>query len=127
MYKATHLNRVVFTWPDKTINGEKMDLIETEGNFHEPLSVNAGSIECEVLGLRVGTLFTDMETSSLTYDCPSVSNWKIYFPVALTILLSLILAVGGYKTLEPKILRRRMEQLSEVATTYTDNRRTTTL
>ena len=127
IYKAPHSENVVFTWPDKSINGNTMELIESEGKLSEPLSVTVGRLQCTVLGLSIGTLFTEMETSSPAHECPSVSNWKIYFPVALTVILSLILAGGGYKTLEPKILRRRMEQLSEVATMYTENGRTTAL
>ena len=124
-YQAPYLDHVVFSWPDKTVNGMHMELIERVGEFEEPLSLDVGSIHCKVFGLRLGTLFTDTEVSSLTYECPTASSWKIYFPVALTILLSLILAGGGYKTLEPRILGKRMEQLNEVSTIYRDVSRNT--
>ena len=126
-YQTPYSDHIVFSWPDKTINGVHMKLIERVGDFELPLSLNVSSIHCTVFGLRMGTLFTEMEVSRLTYECPTNNSWKIYFPVALTILLSLILAGGGYKTLEPRILRKRMEQIKDVSTIYQDASRITTV
>lgn len=119
-YTAPCTEYLVFTWPDKTINGEKMVPMESVGSYIEHVNLSATSIQCEVYGLRVGSLFTDVELASLTYQCPTLSNWKIYLPVALTILLSLFLAAGGYKTLEPRILRRRLEQVEELSEIYNE-------
>ena len=120
LYTAPYKEYLVFNWPDKTINGEKMVQIESEGTYVDQLELSETSIPCEVYGLRVGSLFTDVELASLTYQCPTISNWKIYFPVALTIILSLFLAIGGYKTIEPRILRRRLEQVEELGEVYSE-------
>ena len=120
MYTTKYSEYLIFTWPEKTINGEKMFQIESVGKYVEYLNLSETSIQCEVYGMRVGSLFTDAELAALTYQCPTISNWKIYFPVALTILLSLFLAVGGYKTIEPKILRRRLAEVEELGEVYNE-------
>ena len=122
-YTTTKSDYLVFSWPDKTVNGAAMYLTEGVGEFEMHLNLNFTSIPCKVYGLKLGSLFADTQASSLTYDCPTISNWKIYFPAAVAVALSLMLAVGGYKTIEPRILRRRLEQMGEAAATYNEDSR----
>ena len=94
----------VFSWPDSTINGNEMDLVEEVGKFDYPLSFNYSRTYCNIEGLRAGSLDRDpTDTALLTYQCPSSENWKVYLPSALAGLLSMFLFAGGYRSLHPRV------------------------
>ena len=113
IYIAPWSNHLVFSWPDKTINGDHMTKIKSE----EELTVNTtGSmIDCDILGFTIGTL-NIAPTACAIYKCPS-NNWKIYLPTTLTVLFFILFAVNGSKNTVlrsevPRLIQRVGEILS---------------
>ena len=103
-----------------------MELIESVGEFQEPLLLNSSKIYFKVYGLRVGSLFKEPPTHSHATGCPTTSSWKIYFPSALTICLTLVLAAGGYKTIQPRLLRF-LTQVAQPEPVYSREERQTAI
>ena len=113
IYIAPWSSRLVFSWPDKIINGAHMSKIKSEVEISP--NTTGSRVECNIYGLKIGTLNIAPTPCGL-YKCES-TNWKIYLPTTLTVLFFILFAVNGSKNTVlrsqvPRLIQRFGEILS---------------
>ena len=93
IYQAPYMEKLVFSWPSNTINGEAMDLILHEGAIQRPLYFDFETYTTTINSIAAG----DVEPiSESLYKCKTFDDWIIYAGVFMVIL---IIALFRYKTL----------------------------
>ena len=97
-----HANKLLFGWPNYTINETPMQLALYEGSpVVRPLKFNSEVFKGRVRGMTVGNMTSsEFENRTLleienVYKCPPPEEWKLY--VLLTIIVALILSLLGVK------------------------------
>lgn len=99
----------LFAWPEMLVNGQMMSSIERNGIIKYPLSFSMGKIQCKIYGLITGSFLdaSQSDATQLTYQCPTMSTWKIYLPSVLTVIFSALFAATGFKIAQPSLAAYR--------------------
>ena len=98
LLRTEWVHNFIFGWPEMEINGNSMTPGKSFGEFGLPITFNISSLQCNIDGLRAGSLNMVPTDLPSTYKCENLSKWKVYLPSTLTALFSLLLIVCGYKT-----------------------------
>ena len=90
VYSTPITKTVIFSWPDKSINGIPMKPSLKHGNVKYPLVFENENVMCQMLGERGGTL--DVEYEEVTvYKCQKNRDWWLITAIITFIVLAVVL------------------------------------
>ena len=89
-----------FNWPEILVNDQPMTKIKSDGNVSLPETLEYSKDVCEIIGLKIGTLYNTPITSECqVYKCPHIKElwWKIFIAVSSIILILAIILTNANK------------------------------
>ena len=90
VYSTPITETVIFSWPDKSINGIPMKPSLKHGNAKYPMVFENENVMCQMLGERGGTL--DVEYEEVTvYKCQKNRDWWLITAIITFIVLAVVL------------------------------------
>ena len=97
VYSAPQNENIIFSWPEKSINGIPMKLFMKHGVVKYPLVFKHENVMCQTFGVRSGTL--NMEYQDITvYKCQKNRDWRLIIAIIIFIILTVILTrILGYE------------------------------
>ena len=97
VYSAPLNEIVIFSWPDKSVNGIPMKLFMTDGNVKYPLVFEHENVMCQMFGIRGGTLNVEYQDIAV-YKCQKNLDWWLIAAIIIFIILAVILSkIIGYE------------------------------
>ena len=89
VYSAPQNETVIFSWPEKSINGIPMKLFMKHCVVKYPLVFEHENVMCQTFGVRSGTL--NMEYQDITvYKCQKNRDWRLIVAIIIFIILTVI-------------------------------------
>ena len=116
-YSMSWSDKLVFGWPQKTINEKELLKVNVSGTLNEPLRFNISDIYCKITGFSAskGTL---ADTSPLlepaecqVYKCPKNKEWKLYVPLLATFVMMAFVVALCYLADDQTLLRHKICRL----------------
>ena len=97
-YTAPYTKNFKFDWPEKLINGVKMQLVLNEGSINYPMNFDNENIACPINGISTYPR-ADLEN---VFKCPPSKDWIIN--ILIVVLVVLLVTLFGVQHESIKVI-----------------------